>query len=325
MSEYVVERILSIYIYCGVIFLFFLLIRQSRGLNQLRSLLCVYTVILTILAFLYIPSKGADVYRLMLIGTSLSETSWPEMLKWSFDQSTPIAFVYMSFVQSLNITGALSGITALIVISLIFSSVYTVTKKLNISNRSVAYYILFLMSTGTFFGAISGIRFALASAIMVNGMISAWYGKRNYFCIVISFIVPCLIHTGLIPIAAFWLLTLFLGKELYSRFGIKIFILLCVVMTFGVFSFYITAAFDKYDSYSGGGALFGIPMYIMSIISFFIYLGFFYSAKRNGFLNKLNESNKWILIILVFFEIFVIRDYVVFARYQYIFPFLLMP
>ena len=325
MSEYVIERVLGVYIYCGVIFSFFFLIRQSKGLLQLRNLLCIYTVVLTALAFLYVPSKGADVSRLILTGNGLVDKPWDEFLEWISETSTPIAFIYMRFLQSLNINGAMSGITAFITMSLIFSSVYTVAKKLNISNWSVSYYILFLMCGGTFFGAIAGVRFALATAIMANGLIALWYGKRNYLRLAVSMVVPCLIHTGMVPMLAFGALTLFLRKNLLSHFGAKILILLLGVASINVMNYYVNAALDKYDIYAGTGATFGTSMYIFSIVSFVIYLGFIVSAKKNGFLGILHESNKWMLVVLSVFEIFVIRDFVVFARYQYVYPLLLMP
>lgn len=325
MREFVIERVLGIYIYCGVIFSFFFLIRQSRGYKQLRNLLCIYTVVLTTLAFLYIPSKGSDVSRLILTGNGLANKPWGEFLEWVTETSTPLAFMYMRFLQSLHITGAMSGITALITVSLIFSSVYTVAKKLNISNWSVSYYILFLMCGGTFFGAISGVRFTLATVIMANGLIALWYGKRNYLRLAVSMVVPCLIHTGMVPVVAFGVLALFLRRNLLSNLWAKIVLLLIGIFSINKMNFFLNAALDKYDVYAGTGATFGTSMYVFSIVSYFIYLGLMALAKKNGFLANLHESNKWLLIVLSVFEIFVIRDFVVFARYQYLYPLLLMP
>jgi len=327
MHEYLKERLLSAGLFCTVIVVFFIVHRNSKSEKQQEWILRAYLLVLTILGFLYVPSSGADVSRLVYAGNEYAAIPFGTFIRRAFTTSaTPLAQLYFRLVQSLHIQGAMSGITAFLSFMLYFSSVKLVAKNYKFSNKCVAYAVLFSMCGGLYFAVVAGIRFILATLILVRGLLSIWFGEKQYLPAILSIVVACLIHTGMIPLVVFWLASLCLSRGWKRRLWLYALLAIVCVFAIGIISRYISVAFDKYEGYSGSGALkFGVYRYVLALFHFAIYVYFMFYLRRTRKIGILPKGSGVYLVLLTCFELFLIRDFIMFARYLCLYPFLLLP
>ena len=173
---YLVARLIGIGTYALLLFLMYLIIRNTNT-KSLSGFLKIYVVLLSVMAFFYVPSSGADLYRLVPIMHIYAGMS-PEQL-WSYivASDTPGEPLYFYLVGQLGHDGFLPAISALITYSLCFSILNDCVKKTGTSVKNAAAVLLLFMSRGLFLSAISNIRTMMALALigwcvyheMVNG------------------------------------------------------------------------------------------------------------------------------------------------------------
>lgn len=326
MQEYVVERVLGAIIYIFISYYFFTRMKNARNKYALKKQMKLCVITFTIMAFLYIPSKGADVTRLEYLGDVLSQSSWESFYNnYLCKTSTPLSHIYLRIVQSVPIYGLLPGVTTIICLSLFFRIISILDEELQLSNSSIAYVTLFYMWGGMFFSIVAGIRFILATFLVLYAMIYIWFKKKHYLRGMALVVSGCLIHMGMLPIAFFCLLSLIFGKQILENFWIKTAIIILVVGIIGGAGLYISSALEKYNAYLGGGASFGIRRQVLSIISFFMYCCFLLFIYRNHIQVHFPKGANICIFFLTGFDLYLISDFVMFARYQMTLQLFMMP
>lgn len=255
-DKMVIERLIGVMIYACTLFIFYYGIRYSYSRKKTAGLLNIYVIILSIMAFIFIPEKTTDLYRLLEISKN-----WPNMkfndfiTQIAFKSNVPVAYIYIYICRCTGLDGFLPMMTCFIFYSNVFSILKSLQKKFNIESKQIAIAMLSFMAMGKFLEVISGVRTLMAAAIFARCL---YYELTNHkinltktIIIYLIELITCLIHP--------YILILFLMKLILSLFkreqkkSVKI-LNTCIVIIVCAFTIiygknYIKEAIEKAKSY----------------------------------------------------------------------------
>ena len=274
---YLIPRLIGVGVYTLIlnIICFSINIMKEKYLSKWIK---VYILLLSIMAFLYVPSEGADLYRLfpvMHIYTSMS----PDALKDTMiNTSTPGVPLYYYLIGKLGVDGLLPGITALLTYTLIFSILLKCYKKIESRKKDVVLILFLFMSRGLFQVTISNIRTVLAIAIVAWCIYTEIDLKRSIIKNIIFYLIAASLHVmGQFMIFLRIILLLFEKRETKIDKFMKIaFSIGSIIVTMSYGSSYVEAFLDKGERYITGGQLGEGYFYfweaLLSIISIILLL-----------------------------------------------------
>ena len=325
-----IERLTGVFVYFSISILSYNSIKKSNSIKQFSSTLRICMILLVILAFLYIPSTDADLYRWRIISDS-----WREIpLKTFFNNhlinnSTPIAYLIMYLCVQFNIKGMLPAICA----AAFYHNSFSILKDLQAKemkgkyqdNTSLAFFVF--MSSGAFLEVISGVRCFVAFSFIAKEFYYEIYNERKIVRSIPVYIFASLIHNAVIPIICIRFLYFLFQKTNSTKRKI---LNACVIVAFIVFVYrygsnFIDAAFIKADNYISGDTYSYTWEYLIGGIQWllFAYIIYYCQKTQEASIELLNiiKINKWFLLIEALF----IFEYNIFHRMILLSSFLIIP
>ena len=323
---YLLERFLGVFTYTAVLLLVcFLIIKMPK--KKIGKILLFYTIALSIIGFLYKPTSGADLSRIIPIMHSYAKLDFNGIIERFFNTSTPFAMIYYSVIGKLGIDSLLPAITTFLVYNNIFYVFRKYIKKnQDIDNKYVATTLFFIMSTGAFIEVISGIRMMLAFSILLRCVYNENYEGKSVIVNIPLYIVASLIHTSAIVLFIIRVLIYIILEKKKKKYRlikkiILIFALLFLYLIIG--NIYISKMFDKAEYYFNEGTYFYIWDFIKTYILLIsiIITTFYYKKYIKTTYDYDIKSNNYTMnfsIILTFIAIIVsLQEFSTFYRFTY--------
>ena len=317
-ESYLLERLIGAIIYISVVMFFYYSLKRKKSFRQISKCIFKFVIILSIMAYFYVPSKTSDLYRLNVIGDIWVQMGFKEFSSQIlFSSTTPVAnlLVYLSRLSKLD--GLLPALSAFVFYSNVFHIVKTISKKEGTSSsHKIAILVLFTMSSDAFLSVISGIRSTMAFSIIARFYFDEILDNKGFMSHLPFYVMACLIHTAAIPLFILRIFTMAFSKN--KNFILKLFQLLLisvgaiVIYYFG--SRYIDSAIDKFFLYSTTETYSNIKIYILTVFKL-IYLSFITIKYVRFDKNRINLDYVTFLVFMVVIEFVLIGNFVIFARY----------
>ena len=175
---YYKERIIGALTY-GVLLLFFaFLIKNTK--KSPKKLLFVYTLILSVLAYFYIPNPGYDLERIYITLSQYYKPMNSYMLFGLLGRSfTPTINIFYYLVSKTNHFGIAPFTVSMIFYTCIFSVFCDVCEKNKIDGGKRALFLIFIMSMGTYLEVITNIRCMTAFAMITYCVYNELFNKKS--------------------------------------------------------------------------------------------------------------------------------------------------
>ncbi len=245
---YLIPRLLGLFMYSVTLIIFYLIVYKIDR-KDLGKVLFLYTIILSIMAYKFVPAPGNDLYRLLIAMHSYAQESISQIVTTVQASSTPTTVLYFYLIGKLNIDGLLAGITAFIFYNNIFYILKKTALKYSISSKNTALALLFFMSTGSYMEVISGIRTMLGLSIVAVCCYKEFIENKSVVSNIVWYIIAMFTHSAVL--AAVIIRFIFLIGQTLNVKTIKsfivVFILGLAIFVYG--SNYITFMIEKAIEY----------------------------------------------------------------------------
>jgi len=194
---YILERLVGVVLYCLVLLICLVALSVSK---KSKVILFIYSMALSVMAYFYVPSKSADLYR--IFGMMEYYVSFPfnEILDLMSTYETPLALLYYYFIGKTGLLNLLPALTALIYYGNIFSVISKVQEKYKLNGYSTAIIVLFVMSFGQYIQVISGIRTMLAFSIIAKCVYQEFFEQKPLIFNFWKYIIAMLFHQAAIVV-----------------------------------------------------------------------------------------------------------------------------
>lgn len=325
---FLIERATSVFLYAIVIYCTYLYLRQSKSATKFCRVLNTCLVILTVMAFFYVPAESADLYKIRLRIQSMENWSAGYLRLFLRNSSSPGAYLLYFVMSRIKINGLLPALACLV----FFGNLFHILKRESILERSgrasLALSFLYIMSQGLFLGVISGIRNAIAFSLVSRALYDDFaLGEKkiiNYMLCVIA----VTFHMAAAPIVAVYLIFSIYDSWKNNRrimVVVSFFVALLVFLwAFRSGSTLIDSITDKAESYTSGGKYsYGWEYLIVSIALLLLIIVLFkyriYSKNSSLRTTFLISSIMMVGVVLLF------RNYTIFHRYGNFVMYLSLP
>ncbi len=162
---YLIPRMIGIGVYTlGLMLISFFMMHTKE--KYVAMWLKVYIVVLAMMAFFYVPTNGADLYRLIPIMHIYTNMSVNVLIDTMLSSSTPGVPLYYHLIGQLGMDGLLPATTAFLTYTLAFSVLLKCYKKVQSKKRDVVLILMLFMSRGLLQVTISNIRTVLAMTLV---------------------------------------------------------------------------------------------------------------------------------------------------------------
>ena len=323
------ERLIGVGLYSLVLVIFCLSLVGKSG-KKIKRQLNFYTIILSVLAFLYVPYKTADLYRIYEYVEAFRKYSFKGILERQVMRSDiGIANILYWAIGKIGIPQLLPAITAFVCYSCIFYIIYKTAEKNQISGKNVAIALFFYMSTGNYMFVVTGIRCMLGISLLSFCFYRESVEKKFNILHIPLYLIAALIHSfSAVLIAARFIISIFDTKTTPIR---KLIYLVClgagIVLVFRNFGDYISSIMEKADGYLSGDLYSYVWEYIIAILTCVIILCVL--SKRRTIKEPSNvKLNVWLLyeILLFIIAMCVCWEFTTFHRLiTYIMPIIALP
>ena len=162
---FLLERIIGIGTYCLALFIFCALIGYSK--IKLKRLLIGYTIVLTIIAYFYVPYKTADLYRIFQYVKSFARYDLNTFYRlFVTESSAPGGRLLYWAVGKTGDPHLLPALVALICYGICFYIFYDCVKRYSVNRTTSALVMFFFMSIGHYLVGISNVRTMLSVCLI---------------------------------------------------------------------------------------------------------------------------------------------------------------
>lgn len=175
---YYKERIIGVLTYGILLLVFAFLIKNTK--KSPRKLLFIYTLILSILAYFYIPNPGYDLERIYI---TLAQYYKPmnsymlfQLLRRSF---TPTINILYYLISKTNYFGILPFTVSMIFYGCTFSVFSDTCERYKIDGIKSSLFLIFIMSMGTYLEIITNIRCMTAFAMITYCVYNELFNKKS--------------------------------------------------------------------------------------------------------------------------------------------------
>ena len=263
---------LAIYVLILLIVCFFLSQRNSNY----KRIFFIYTLLLAIMGFFYVPYITSDLYRIYQILESFSRYNWDKFVYYELDGDfLKVDFIYYWLIAKTGEFRLLPAINAILCYSCIFYIISRTADKYNISRKNIALATFFFMSIGNYMFVITGIRCMLGISLMsfcffrenVEKKFKWWHIPIYLFAVFVHhFVFVLMIGRLIVPI-------LTRKMSVVKKFGYLIFLAILALLAITLFRSYIGEIINKGESYIEGNMYSYLWEYIVggfcAIIMFF--------------------------------------------------------
>lgn len=313
-----VERLIGVISYYLIVAYGYIGIRQASNWKRINTVLNTVVVLLCLLAFFYIPSETADLYRWRYISDdwkSISFNTWVN--DYFIDSTTPLSYLLFYIVAKLGIPGLLPAVACFVFHYLVFYILKN-EAKYNYSAISISTAFLCLMSQGLFLGVISGIRNGMAFAIISYCVYKDLVMKQKSPLYLILCLIAILIHIASIPAVALYLgfavVDSTSNRDYKRLFAVLLTMVGLIAISYRFRNNLIEVVMDKVEYYTSASAYSNIWEYLVGILCLIIIISvlwlFRFDYKKEKLIGLYSMN-----LILVILELLFFRSFSVFHRF----------
>ncbi len=326
---YVFERLVGVAVFSFVLVVICLsLIGKSS--RQIKKILIVYTLILTVFAYFYIPYETADLYRINELVDSFSKLSFSKfMAKQKALGDRGIANVLYWLIGKTGVPQLLPAIVTFVCYGCIFYVISKTAEKNEVSGKNVAITLFFYMSIGNYMFVIAGIRCMLGISLLAFCFFREnAEGKFNLLHLPLYFISAFVHPFAAVLIAARFIVSIFDTKSNTLKKRIYFLVLgVGIILATYFLDGYLDEIVKKAKSYLGGDGYSYLWEYVLAILACFVMLAVLLKARDIIAQSEL-KLNVWILYEIALFVValFVCYEFTTFHRLTtYIMPIIALP
>lgn len=314
IDHHFTERIIGVGIYAIIAVAFYLIL--CRDNIRIKRTLYMYAIILSSLAYFFIPATVTDLYRLWITAESYNRFPIMQMVQEIFNGwSSPLGLVYVCIVSKIN-PHLLPAITSMLFYYNVFYIIADYSEKHYISNRVVALVTFLYMSTGVYGEVISGIRSLLAFSFIARCCYNEIYNDKSILKNLPIYILAALFHQG----AMVLVVLRFAAKILFDEKGMKriAYLLLLGVVVLVFYNRYeslVQKVMRNAESYLTTGGFSYIWEFVFNTIFAVITLLIFYYTSRNQTIST--QSIKMRKFVMLIFAVCIvsINSYSIYHRF----------
>lgn len=327
-NRFLVERVCSVLLYLIVVVSTYALLRQAKSETRFSRVLNVCLLILTVMAFFYIPGESADLYRIRLRIHSMESWTIANFRLSLINSSSPGADVLYFLMSKTNIDGLLPALTCFVFFGNIFYIIKQERKLGRSGSIALASSFLYIMSQGLFLGVISGIRNSIAFALILRALYDDFaLGKKHIFNYLLC-IIAVSFHIAAAPIVAVYLFFSIYDywknrKKIMTFVSLLVFIIVVFWAFRPEFSL-IDLIVDKAVVYTSGGVYSYFWEYIIVTISLLFLIVVLYKYRRESKYSLLRTMYIISSIIMVG-VVLLFRNYTIYHRYGNFVMYLSLP
>lgn len=301
---FIFERLVGVATYASILILVCLSLAMTKMVKHQKRILFLYTVILSVLAFFYVPYETADLYRINGFIERYGKHSFQSfMALYEEDSNMGLASILYWLIGQTGIPQLLPMIVSFICYSCIFYIIYKTAKINEISGKNSAITLFFYMSIGTYMFVISGIRSMLGISLLAFCFYRESAEKKFSLFHIPLYLISAFIHTFsavLLTIRLF--IPLFdMKTTLLKKITHSAFLGAIVVLALQYFGEYIEKITKKADEYLNGNMYSYVWDYIVGIIVCIVLLSIVFQFKRIETQSALKLNNMRSFLIFCFF------------------------
>ena len=308
---YLFPRLVGVFTYFSITILFFLLLVKCNKKN-LGKILFVYTIILTIMGYFYVPAESADLSRIWSMMKDFSVNSLNDQIDFAFSTNIPLFHLFSYFISLTGIYSLLPAIASFVFYINSFYIIKDYSEKKNFSSLSIAMTVFVFMCFGQFVQVISGIRSMLAFSIIARCVYNEYINNKNILKDFVWYIIASMIHPAALALFLIHLLLTFILSNKFSRLKkfVSTLIIILILLIFG--KDYVQEMVSSANSYLTEDSYSYIWEYIMAIL-YLILLLVVFSNLKSVYVDLVLLKKYvccFILIVFVFIPV-----YSIFQRY----------
>lgn len=298
---YYKERILGAVTYGMLLIIFAFAAKDTR--KDLKKILFVYTLVLSILAYFFIPNPGYDLER---INISLAQYYQPmsiyELMDLLGRSFTPSINVFYYIISKTGHFGLLPFTAAMIYYSCVFNIFSNVCLKYNICGTKRVIFLIFIMSLGTYLEVISNIRCMTAFAMIAFCTYSEIFNSKSLVKHLPIYFIAGTMHLAALAMIIIRFAIYPLQKErrkiLYALLPLSILAMIYFLFPDFVNQIFFTESYYKeYVSYTYFPEL--VLMLIMTVYIVFIKMIHWKDILTSSSLKKMNFFAMILLLIMI--------------------------
>lgn len=292
---FLVERIFGIGTYMLVLFLVCILLAKTN--MSCKSILRLYLLCLSGMAFFYKPYITADLYRIFEQMNYFSSMEFK--LFWNecaLKSSIPVSRLLYWLFGKTGCNELLPAFSALFCYSCIFYVVRKTKQLYDISNQTVAIAIFFIMTTSMYISVIGGIRMMMALSMLTFSYFRMTVEKKIKVVDILFVITSIFVHAMSVVVIVIIALTLLVDSDrnIFKKIGYAIAIGLIGGVFVVRFSNTVQVMFEKFLEYVLGDKHSDPWEYLMGIFIIILLLLVFSEfrlIRRAGDCSAVNKYN----------------------------------
>lgn len=232
-EHYFLERFLSVAIYAILSIGLMGILRYGKV--RVKTALRVYTILLTLLAWFFIPASTMDLYRLWITASDYSGMSFFDMAVRLMNSawSSPFSIFYVSALSKIS-PHLLPALTVFLFYTNITYIVEDYYKRHDIRRNVVAVVFFLFLSRGIYSEVMSGIRCMLAFSFVARCIYNEIYNKKKFLLNTPFYLFAALMHSAAIAAIGIWMII----KVFTSETGKKRVIYLITICLVGGLFYY---------------------------------------------------------------------------------------
>jgi len=205
---YLLERTIGILVYVALLVVFSIVLANTD--KKTRKILLIYTIILAIFAYIYIPSNTADLYRHFAAIERYSNYSIEQVFEIMTTSYTPAMVIIYYIIAKIGLHGLLPAMTAFIFYNNVFYIYSKTSDKYQLKGIKKVLPLIFIMSLGTYLEVISGIRTMLAFSMILRCFYEETFEGKSIFKNIIWYLISSTIHIVSVVVIFIRIVTLLL-------------------------------------------------------------------------------------------------------------------
>ncbi len=262
-----------------------------------KTIFKIYTVVLCVMGFFYLPYETADLYRTFETMDWYATIDFPQFLNdFVKTSSVPVSRILYWMVGKSGIYGLLPVISAFVSYSCIFYTIERTQDMYSVSRKNVAISLFFLMSTSMYISVIGGIRMMMAMSLIVFCFFRESVEHKFRWYDILLYVIAIFMH----DIALILVLIRFIALVLDSRIRLLIRVIISLsivalgILLIFVLNYQIEQVFEKIVGYITDDNYSYVWEYFIGAIIAFTYLIIvckFRNYNKNSSYNTLKAYN----------------------------------
>lgn len=314
---FLIERLVGVGTFIAILLFVCFLISTCKSNKRLRFVLFLYTIVLAILGFFYVPYVTADLYRIYQTLDYFKTLNFSVLMDRYGESSTIVANIYYWLISKTGENRLLPAITAFVCYNCIFYIVGKTAKIYNVSRKNTALSVFFIMSVGFFMGMISGIRSTLAICLIAYCFFRETVEKKFRPHHILLYVMAAFIHNFAVVIIAIRLIIPLFSKNMkrWKKCVYLAFIAVLLIFAMRNFNSLLESVFEKATEYITGDMYSYGWGYLKDSLMLFVTIYFLRNLYKvtKGENNTLDQT-KIFSYVLVIIAIVFSFEYSIFSR-----------